>query len=90
MAVNAVRVDGQLNSLCLCSRRAVGSLRFHIVIGQRVVGCTDAELHGHIQAGWGFTATRYAHQNQVGLVIFVSAGAVVVVEGKFTASIRSI
>jgi len=55
---------------------------FHVVIGQRVVGSADAELHGHIKAGRGFAATGHANQDQVGLVVLVCAGAVIIVEGK--------
>lgn len=54
----------------------------HVVLGQRVVGGADAELHGHVQAGRGLAATRHANQNQVGLVVVVGTRAVVVVQGE--------
>ncbi|MNI92396.1 hypothetical protein D3C73_1501850 [compost metagenome] len=54
----------------------------HVVLGQRVIGGTDAELHGHVQAGWGFAATRHANQNQVGFVVVVGACTIVVIQGE--------
>ena len=78
-----VRVDGQAEQFVFVLAQGGGQLQaFHVVFGQRVVGCADAELHGHVQAGWGFAATRDTHQNQVSLVVFVCTGAVIVVEGK--------
>lgn len=78
-----VRVDSQAKQLVLMGaqhRRQLQAL--HIVFGQRVVGRTDAELHGHVQAGRGLAAARHADQDQVGLVVVVGAGAVVVVQGE--------
>ncbi|MCY1301947.1 hypothetical protein D9M70_515850 [compost metagenome] len=54
----------------------------HVVLGQRVVGGPNAVLHGHVQAGRGLAAARHADQDQVGLVVVVGTGAVVVVEGE--------
>ena len=79
----AVRVNGQAEQLVLV--RAQGGRQrqvFHVVFGQRIVGRADAELHGHVQARRGLAAAGDAHQDQVGLVIVVSAGAVIVVEGE--------
>ena len=61
-------------------RRQVG---FVEVVGrERVVGGADAVLQGEIQAGRGFAAARYAHQDYVGIFQVFVADAVVVVEGE--------
>src|SRR5690606_8211742 len=78
-----VRVDGQAEQLLLVHLEGVGQLQpFHVLFGQWVVGGADAVLHGHVQAGWRLAAARHAHQDQVGLVVVVGTGAVVVVEGE--------
>ncbi len=79
----AVGVDGQAEQLVVVLFQHRRQLQaFHVVFGQRVVRGADAELHGHVQAGWGFAAARYADQNQVGLVVIVGTCAIVVVQGK--------
>lgn len=79
----AVRVDGQAEQFVRMGAQSgrQGQV-LHVVFGQRVIGRADTELHGHIQTGGRFAAARHAHQNQIGLVVVVGAGAIIVVEGK--------
>ena len=79
----AVRVDGQAKQLVMVLleyRRQLQSL--HVVFGQRVVGRTDAELHGHVQTRRRLAASRHAHEDQVGFVVIMGTRAIVVIEGK--------
>ena len=78
-----VRVDGQAEQFVFVGLERGGQLQaLHVFFGQRIVGGADTELHGHVQAGGRLAAARYADQDQVGLVVVVGAGAVIVVEGE--------
>ena len=60
--------------------RQVGAVQ--IVGGKRVVGGADAVLQGEVEAGGGFAAAGYAHEDHVGIGEIFGGHAVVVVEGE--------
>src|SRR5690606_30339622 len=79
----SVRIDGQAEQFAFVlfqGRRQLQAL--HVFFSQRVIGGADAVLHGHIKASRRLAATRYADQNQIGLVVVMRARTVVIVQGK--------
>ena len=53
----------------------------HIIGNKGVVGGADTKLHGQIQTGWGFAATRNTKQDHLGLIKVAQRNTVVVGEG---------
>ncbi len=75
-------VDGQPEQLASPGlepwRQAVA---LQVLVGQRVVGRTDAVVQRQVDAGRGLAGARHGHQHHVGLVV-VHRDAVVVAQGE--------